>query len=215
MFNLIAFRGQLDDALATSGATRGHSAAADAFSVAATPAAAPSNRRRPRRPVPRACSRPRTQSESFTLGRPATDHPEPERQRDHAGQPHQHGRRRSPEAGHHGRRRRRHRRARLQSLLRHLGRGAARGRDRGAPQVGGAGSDAGAGPHGIDQHRHRHRGDRASTATRAPASSWRRTRWRPPAPGRLRRFLDGGVAVPDRGRRRRGRLHRDPTRSGT
>ncbi len=40
MFNLIVFRGELDDALATSGATRGHSAAADAFSVAATPAAA-------------------------------------------------------------------------------------------------------------------------------------------------------------------------------
>ncbi len=38
MFNLIVFRGELDDALATSGATRGHSAAAAAFSVAATPA---------------------------------------------------------------------------------------------------------------------------------------------------------------------------------
>jgi fimbrial isopeptide formation D2 family protein len=40
MFNLIVFRGELDDALATRGATRGHSAAAAAFSVAATPAAA-------------------------------------------------------------------------------------------------------------------------------------------------------------------------------
>lgn len=40
MFNLILFRGELDDALTTSGTTRGHSAAADAFSVAATPAAA-------------------------------------------------------------------------------------------------------------------------------------------------------------------------------
>jgi len=38
MFNLIVFRGQLDDALASNGATRGHSAAVDAFSVAATPA---------------------------------------------------------------------------------------------------------------------------------------------------------------------------------
>lgn len=38
MFNLIVFRGRLDPALATSGATRGHSAAAGAFSVAATPA---------------------------------------------------------------------------------------------------------------------------------------------------------------------------------
>jgi subtilisin-like proprotein convertase family protein len=40
MFNLIVFRGTLDDTLATSGATRGHSAAANAFSLAATPAAA-------------------------------------------------------------------------------------------------------------------------------------------------------------------------------
>jgi uncharacterized repeat protein (TIGR01451 family) len=39
-FNLILLRGELDDALATSGATRGHSAAANALSVAATPAAA-------------------------------------------------------------------------------------------------------------------------------------------------------------------------------
>ena len=35
MFNLIAFRGELDPALSTSGTTRGHSAAAAAFSVAA------------------------------------------------------------------------------------------------------------------------------------------------------------------------------------
>lgn len=40
MFNLIVFRATLDDTLATSGATRGHSAASAAFSVAATPAAA-------------------------------------------------------------------------------------------------------------------------------------------------------------------------------
>src|SRR6185295_5252030 len=40
MFNLIVFRGELDDALVTGGATRGHSAAADAYSTAATPAAA-------------------------------------------------------------------------------------------------------------------------------------------------------------------------------
>jgi uncharacterized repeat protein (TIGR01451 family) len=40
MFNLILFRGELDDNLVTSGTTRGHSAAAAAFSVAATPAAA-------------------------------------------------------------------------------------------------------------------------------------------------------------------------------
>ena len=39
MLNLIVFRGELDNTLATSGATRGHSASASAFSVAATPAA--------------------------------------------------------------------------------------------------------------------------------------------------------------------------------
>jgi hypothetical protein len=38
MFNLIVFRGELDDALVTGGATRGHSASSAAFSVAATPA---------------------------------------------------------------------------------------------------------------------------------------------------------------------------------
>ncbi len=40
-FNLILFRGLLDATLATTGATRGHSAAANAFSTAATPAADP------------------------------------------------------------------------------------------------------------------------------------------------------------------------------
>lgn len=40
MFNLIVFRGELDDALTTGGTTRGHSASAEAYSVAATPAAA-------------------------------------------------------------------------------------------------------------------------------------------------------------------------------
>jgi subtilisin family serine protease len=40
MFNLIVFRGELDDARVTPGATRGHSAAVAAFSTAATPAAA-------------------------------------------------------------------------------------------------------------------------------------------------------------------------------
>lgn len=39
-FNLMVFRGIVDRALATSGATRGHSAAVAAFSTAATPAAA-------------------------------------------------------------------------------------------------------------------------------------------------------------------------------
>jgi subtilisin-like proprotein convertase family protein len=41
MFNLLAVRGRLNPALATSGAIRGHSAAAGAISVAATPAPAP------------------------------------------------------------------------------------------------------------------------------------------------------------------------------
>ncbi|HET9767849.1 MAG TPA: IPTL-CTERM sorting domain-containing protein, partial [Thermoanaerobaculia bacterium] len=39
MMNFINFRGEIDPALATEGATRGHSAAAAAFSTAATPAA--------------------------------------------------------------------------------------------------------------------------------------------------------------------------------
>ncbi len=39
MMNFINFRGEVDPALATDGATRGHSAAAAAFSTAATPAA--------------------------------------------------------------------------------------------------------------------------------------------------------------------------------
>ena len=52
MFNLIVFRGQLDPALATNGATRGHSAAAAAFSVAATPAAAPFDDTKPNGPYP-------------------------------------------------------------------------------------------------------------------------------------------------------------------
>jgi subtilisin-like proprotein convertase family protein len=41
MFNLLALRGRLDPTMATSGAIRGHSAAAAAFSVAAAPATAP------------------------------------------------------------------------------------------------------------------------------------------------------------------------------
>lgn len=38
MFNMVVFSGSLDPALATTGATRGHSASAASFSVAATPA---------------------------------------------------------------------------------------------------------------------------------------------------------------------------------
>lgn len=42
-FNLIMFRGELDSPRSTSAATRGHSSATDAYSVAATPAAASFN----------------------------------------------------------------------------------------------------------------------------------------------------------------------------
>ncbi len=52
MFNLIVFRGRVDPALATNGATRGHSAAAAAFSVAATPAAASFDGTTPNGPFP-------------------------------------------------------------------------------------------------------------------------------------------------------------------
>lgn len=52
MFNLIAFRGEIDAALSTGGTTRGHSAAADAYSVAATPAAEPFDPSTPTGPTP-------------------------------------------------------------------------------------------------------------------------------------------------------------------
>lgn len=52
MFNLIVFRGTLDQALATNGATRGHSAAEAAFSVAATPAAGAFDAGEPSGPYP-------------------------------------------------------------------------------------------------------------------------------------------------------------------
>lgn len=52
MFNLIVFRGQVDPALATNGATRGHSASVAAFSVAATPAASPFDPSKPNGPYP-------------------------------------------------------------------------------------------------------------------------------------------------------------------
>ncbi|HEX4871674.1 MAG TPA: S8 family serine peptidase, partial [Nevskiaceae bacterium] len=52
MFNLIQFRGGLDPLLATRGATRGHSAAVEAFSTAATPASVPFNALSPEGPFP-------------------------------------------------------------------------------------------------------------------------------------------------------------------
>ncbi len=68
MFNLAVFGGELDDALATSGATRGHSAAVDAFSVAATPAAAPYGATPPG-PYPSVFG-PGSESESFSSDGP-------------------------------------------------------------------------------------------------------------------------------------------------
>ncbi len=69
MFNLIAFRGELDPALATTGATRGHSAAAHAFSVAATPAAAGYGVGQPSGPYPNLFS-PANVSETFSSDGP-------------------------------------------------------------------------------------------------------------------------------------------------
>ncbi len=54
MFNLIAFRGKVDPALSTAGTTRGHSAAAAAFSLAATPALTPFDGSTPPGPFPNA-----------------------------------------------------------------------------------------------------------------------------------------------------------------
>jgi uncharacterized repeat protein (TIGR01451 family) len=69
MLNLIVVRGELDDSLATSGATRGHSAAASAFSVAATPAAASFDGVSAAGPYP-ALFNAGNESESFTLDGP-------------------------------------------------------------------------------------------------------------------------------------------------
>jgi len=69
MLNLIVFRGELDDALVTGGATRGHSAAADAFSVAATPAAASFDGITPDGPFPGLFTA-ANESESFTSDGP-------------------------------------------------------------------------------------------------------------------------------------------------
>jgi uncharacterized repeat protein (TIGR01451 family) len=65
MFNFINFRGELDDNLATGGATRGHSAAVDSFSVAATPAAASFDGITPDGPFPGLFTA-ANESESFT-----------------------------------------------------------------------------------------------------------------------------------------------------
>ena len=65
MMNLIVFRGELDDNLVTGGATRGHSAAAAAFSTAATPAAASFDGVTPDGPYPGLFTA-ANESESFT-----------------------------------------------------------------------------------------------------------------------------------------------------
>lgn len=69
MFNLILFRGELDDDLTTPGTTRGHSAAADAFSTAATPAAESFDGVTPDGPYPGLFTA-ANESESFTSDGP-------------------------------------------------------------------------------------------------------------------------------------------------
>ena len=94
MMNLIVFRGELDDSLVTGGATRGHSAAAEAFSVAATPAAASFDGVTPDGPYPGLFTS-ANESESFTSDGPRRIILDPDRRRADARQPHQHRRRRS------------------------------------------------------------------------------------------------------------------------
>jgi subtilisin-like proprotein convertase family protein len=69
MFNFIAFRGELDPMRTTPGATRGHSAAADAFSTAATPAAESFDGVTPDGPYPGLFTS-ANESESFTADGP-------------------------------------------------------------------------------------------------------------------------------------------------
>jgi len=69
MFNLTVFRGELDDNLVTGGTTRGHSAAVDAYSVAATPAAASFDGVTPDGPFPGLFTA-ANESESFTSDGP-------------------------------------------------------------------------------------------------------------------------------------------------
>ncbi|HEX4499217.1 MAG TPA: IPTL-CTERM sorting domain-containing protein [Thermoanaerobaculia bacterium] len=69
MFNLIVFRGVVDPNLATSGATRGHSTSASAFSLAATPAVASFDGISPDGPFPGLFTA-ANQSEDFTSDGP-------------------------------------------------------------------------------------------------------------------------------------------------
>ena len=118
-------------------------------------------RRHAGRAVPRPVHR-RQRERELHLRRSAADHPQPHRRRDHAGQPHQHRRCRPPEARHHGRRRRLHRRARASTPST-----APRPPRRTRPpspallKSAAAGHHAGAGPHRPDQLGDRHRGGRS------------------------------------------------------
>ncbi len=69
MFNLLAYRGRVDPALATTGATRGHNSASQAFGVAATPAADPFDPATPPGPYPGTFG-PGNASETFTSDGP-------------------------------------------------------------------------------------------------------------------------------------------------
>ncbi|WP_165371638.1 S8 family serine peptidase [Pseudolysobacter antarcticus] len=69
MFNLAVLKGKLDATLATSGATRGHSSAVDAFSVAATPVATSADGISPAGPYPGLFTAANV-SESFTSDGP-------------------------------------------------------------------------------------------------------------------------------------------------
>ena len=169
-FQLTPFRGRFEDrpgltAFNTPGVTRGHSAVPAAFSVAAVPAAAAFPREiapgvpNPAGPFPNQYTRDAAVGDVH-LRRPAPGLLQPGRHGDHPGQPHLDRRHRPAEAGHHRRRRREHLGARLPPVLRHLGGGPARGRDRRADPLRQPGHQPGRGPHGADQHRDRHRGPR-------------------------------------------------------
>ena len=169
-FQLTPFRGRFENrpglnAFNTPGVTRGHSAVPAAFSVAAVPAAAAFPREiapgvpNPAGPFPSQYTRTQ-QSETFTSDGPRRVFYNPDGTRDHAGQPHLDRRVRPAEAGHRRGRRREHLGARLLPVLRHLGDGPARGRDRGADPLRQPGDQPGGGALGADRHRDRHRGPR-------------------------------------------------------
>jgi len=157
MFNMILFGGRaFDPALATSGATRGHSAAAAAISVAATPAAASFHSQSPNGPFPQLFSAPNF-SETFT-----SDGPRRIILDSGTGAELTPGNRTSTggcfaqQARHHRSRRCFSGDTRIQSVLRHLRSGAACGGDCCASQIRCA-TYAGAGSPSSDFHRSRYR----------------------------------------------------------